>query len=532
VREIPQPQGTRLLLPKSSADWDEIITQFATGPTEERRIFAAVLEVVKTHRCDGILVEEQYVDRDYRAEFASIYSRIHRSPSRETTRLIFFRRGKKDKHTNGVGEDGRCLGYVVLRPLTIGRVGRSFLMPPAWPKEAHVVCRADNNSHVGHQRFTIDGSPFIHQDAMVMVCAQASIWTALYYLHVRYGTARYVPSDITERAYRNLSWHGAQVPTAGLTLDHMVNAVAQLGYAPIVQTFEEPTRRKTALSKAKRAGDILRMVMPYLESQIPVILVLPEHAVCAVGHVLANARLSRVETVQRLADWTAGLIVHDDAVGPYRVLMRSSEKTSGAELLPSAVVPFLSKHHLEDVVAVIVPMPAKLHSTADAIETHVDTLLKAQSGELVDLAEYARAEGLNGTHFIEWEHAWRRKDAHRLTVRTYLIDTVEYIRSLASHDFLGFNQDLRRYYSRRKWPRTVWVSELVTQTQMESSDGRQVIGEVISDPTANRYERPFLSVHVPGFVFDFDEHQLYTIKSDRPYAFGTGGVYSRVSRPF
>jgi hypothetical protein len=349
---------------------------------------------------------------------------------------------------------------------------------------------------------------------MVMVCAQASIWMALHYLHVRYGMPRFLPNEITERAYRHLAWYGGPIPTAGLTVAHMVNAVAQFDYAPIVTIYGPSDPGGDA-----RASEILRFAMPYLESQLPVILVFPGHAVCAVGHVIGNTRFADVDFVQRIADWTSGLVVHDDASGPYRILLRDRARDN----VPSELKAFVSKLRLEDVLAAIVPVPQRAHSTAAAIETHVVSLLKRPN--LPRLFPQS-----SDPLFLEWKSASARNGDDRLTIRTYRMDTVEYIRGLRSPDFDGFSRHVQEYYSGCDWPRWIWVSELIPRDRMEGTKERRVIGEIISDPTTNRYDEPFLAIHVPGFLIDVqdrNQHRIVDIPEDTPYSFGSAASYSK-----
>lgn len=545
MRQTALSGRVRLVLLDTTSDWDSLLDEYANGPKSERDILANIFATIRTRECNAVACEEQYVDRDYRAEFASIYSRVHQAPGRNTTRLTFFvidpehhKVGRLPEQDCGSGSEQAtsCLGYAVLRPLKIGRVGRSFIATPLWPEHAMVTCRAENHTHLGHQRCSTDGSPFIHQDAMVMVCAQASIWMSLHYMHVRFGEPRFLPSDITERAYRNLSWHGAPVPTAGLTLQHMVNAVAHLGYAPVFNTFCPPQRISESEPNAaeKRVSKLLRFVMPYLESQLPVILVLPQHAVCAVGYVLAEKHFANIECVQRLADWTAGLIAHDDAVGPYRMLRRDTA-TGSREDFWNGFQPFISKHNLEDVQAAIVPLPQRVHCTADAIENHVASLLMDRFGRLNALANFVRQSGEVSAGFAEWERARLGEDSDRLTLRTYLMDTIDYLRATRSADFDSFSSVLQNHYASSDWPRCIWISELIPRARMESRKDRKVIGEIISDPTANRYDAPFLAIHVPGFLMDGREQegaQARRLPDDQPYSFGSTATCARRGRPF
>src|ERR1043166_2052109 len=135
MRQASLSQRVQLLLIESEADWDAFLGQHGEGLPSERAILQQLISVARTHGCNAVAVEEQYTDRDYRAEFATVSAGVHRAPSRTTTRVVFFQLTPTE-HADGRLPDeeqadaGRCVGYSVLRPLRVGRVGRTFVSPP------------------------------------------------------------------------------------------------------------------------------------------------------------------------------------------------------------------------------------------------------------------------------------------------------------------------------------------------------------------------------------------------------------------
>ncbi len=385
-----------------------------------------------------------------------------------------------------------------------------------------------------------------------MVCAQASMWTASRFMHHRYGAPRLLPPEITEHAFKNLSWNGPPLPTDGLSLYHMVNAFSNMGYMPLFQDFEQQFGRRrtdlsadeTAADEKRRAMEVLRYIVPYLESEFPVVLVFPGHAVCAVGYVIGAELLTKTCYTHRLADWITGIVVNDDATGPYRVLPRTgavSRTMSSGAYRDNIGTPSLSS-----AVAAIVPLPQRVYTPAAYVEEHVSDLLRSSDHQLIkhlvgvsrSASGETRDEGCARSCEIierEWMPAWERRNGDRLTMRTYLVDAVDYLRGLSTDDYAGFSRRVREIYLQIEWPRRVWVTEILANSTMTDSR-RRVLGEVISDPTTNRYESPVLSIHIPGAVFvevagsEGIQHDLWPIEDDSTYSFGTAETSPRQGR--
>ncbi len=187
-----------------------------------------------------VLVEHEYIDMDFRNEYSSLYSKAFKQYTNKCMRLHFFAKRIKDiefiKNISLSLYTLKYLGYVVVRPVTVGKVGRTVLSAQHKkldPERDYVLCTDLFTSHLFGKTFEIKGAPFIQQDSMVMTCAQASIWMAARYMHQKFGFPCHLPCHITESASASLGWAGRTLPSEGLTVYMMLNALNNMGYSPI-----------------------------------------------------------------------------------------------------------------------------------------------------------------------------------------------------------------------------------------------------------------------------------------------------------
>jgi hypothetical protein len=132
-----------------------------------------ILRVVGENDGTRCFVERDYIDRDYRDEYANFYAQTYRSHLDRCQRLHFL------------SPAGAYVGYVVLRPIPGRLVSRTMIAPP--PKlEPFISCLAGDVASPHGGRFVIKASPFISQDFQYGVCAHAAIWIAPL-AHVRCG---------------------------------------------------------------------------------------------------------------------------------------------------------------------------------------------------------------------------------------------------------------------------------------------------------------------------------------------------------
>ena len=262
---------------KKQEDWDSLKAQYES-PYRGKGVFSNISALAELLGCRTVLSEKDYVDYDYRNEFSHFYSAVFTPYSNLCQRLHFFKdriasvQELKDSQGNY-----DYLGYTVIRPTEVGKVGRTVLRPWVYnPNRDYHLCVSCYKAHIFGKEFSVTGTPFIQQDTMVMRCAQASIWTATRILSQEYSfLPRCLPYEITEAATRYPSWLGRPMPSSGLTLELMVNSLTQLGYSPLVYSKERIPQNM---------WDPVAIIYKHVESQIPVIVTVPNHAITIIGH--------------------------------------------------------------------------------------------------------------------------------------------------------------------------------------------------------------------------------------------------------
>lgn len=312
-----------------------------------------------------VLVQRRVQDPDFSAEYAAYYSRQFAAVPKLCTRLHFFVRGANPNETemgylDRVNEND-YLGFVTLRPVIKSPVGASILassLPSGF-------IRTDDEFpvHIAGKRFAVRGTPFMQQDNAVGACAQASIWMALRTLRKREGDRAYDPAQITDAATRYFVTGRTRPNRTGLNQQQMTEAIRAAGYAPhLIPLGDAWYMTGVPSMDDDEIEGALKSIHPYVESQIPVVLILyPSrvgHAVVVIGHSWGTPAASKMmvevarpggRTFQFIhaASWTPGLIVHNDNSGPYRPLDRRNpgdyslqHGASAIPLLPSDI--FLS----------------------------------------------------------------------------------------------------------------------------------------------------------------------------------------------
>ena len=335
-----------------SERFDQLVADLLNPTTindKRNRSFRNILTLLSARlNAKSVLVEENYIDVDYLSMYSGWYAAAFKPHSALTTRLHFFKKigVRLEDVRDGAIEQLGYLGYVVVTPLTCGRIGRTLIT--SWQGAIDIAGQphkprflsARSVVHLYGRRFSAEGSPFITQDALTIACAQASIWMTSRFVHLkygRYGAPRHLPHGITESASHNLTWAGRLLPTDGLTVIQVINAFVNLGHFPVYHSWKckDLAEREKALS----------WIVRYLDSDLPVMLTLPgpQHAVVAIGQLSATKRRVAVPTTKRLVTsdaWVGGLAINDDGPGPYLIMPRNVDEYTALESGPdSARVP-------------------------------------------------------------------------------------------------------------------------------------------------------------------------------------------------
>jgi hypothetical protein len=212
------------------------------------------------------------------------------------------------------------LGFSVIRPLAGAPVGRTVLRSykeDAGKERRLFQCTRPYKVHVAGLELSVEGLAFQQQDLGVSACATTAIWSSLHKARHVEDIGFATPAQITTLASRYALPFGRPMPSQGLSVDQMCQAVQALGLSPtLFRTKDFPNDDSTSRSYLYSA----------IKSGFAPILVISEkntlpqyHAVTAAGmKVLKNHRPAKVG--RRWDDSSGDMVaifVHDDRYGPY-----------------------------------------------------------------------------------------------------------------------------------------------------------------------------------------------------------------------
>jgi hypothetical protein len=283
----------------------------------------------------AVLIEQSYIDRDYIDDHNSFYGSSLTDPTNRCQRVHFFSldpvalqkafkdiraiafANGRDKYDSASGQlsDRSYLGFTVIKPLRGSPVGRTVLRHcPELGKGGENVrdfsCTRYYSTHVGGVELRVKGLAFQQQDLGVSACATTALWSAISKATDFEQLKVPTPASITMLASRYSLPHGRAMPSEGLSLDQMCQAVEGVGLAPLLyNTSEFATAR--------------RYIHTAVRSSLSAVLILEEndsrHAVTLTGmRIDENAEASWIlPGVNDASRVVKAAYVHDDRHGPY-----------------------------------------------------------------------------------------------------------------------------------------------------------------------------------------------------------------------
>ncbi len=446
------------------------------GSGEPNLVLRRIFDVVRSRGCRAVVVEQRYSDPDYRSEFWSFWSRRFETTSPAARRLHFFAEAidAADLHQELPKElrQERYLGFSVLRPNGLGRVGRTVVVPPLELKDA-ILCQVLERPSLFGNELRVRGVPFAQQDGEMLRCAHIAAWLCQYVAWQRRIIGRHLTSEIAALP----SAAGSKrrpLPSAGLTGEQLQGIFSEISLpaffydmkdlpelpGPLAR-LEPPKLRsrvahpKTTFNKDELKAEELRekvwrVACKYLNSRFPIVVftrgVTEPHAFCLVGW-------------RQLADGRVRLIACDDDIGPYEEIADPLTDTRRGEW-----------------ASLMVPLPEKVLLTGEAAETRARDLVTS-AGQL------SAADG---------DRQYR--DLAELEPKLRVLDGEISVRSRLLHgrDLKGElkkrSPAVLRVYRRSHLSRWVWLVEF--QDRARRRDGKPpVVAEFVFDSTSPD-ERP------------------------------------------
>jgi hypothetical protein len=465
-------------------------------PAAERRgsdrPFDRCLEVARLAGARWVVIEHEYIDRDYLSEYSAFYAWAFDDYPSLCDRLHFFGGDLDPARLWQLPDDVDYLGYVVVRPMMLGVVGRTVLRPPPELEDSVRTAIDDPVTFCG-QPLVAHGVPFMQQDARLGVCAHAAAWMC-HYIAFRQGrdVARRSVAEFRAAVDTGQS-PGRTLPSGGLGLEQIAGLLERFGLPPVhyeIDKLSDRDRPKDWLSAEPGVAERVRRVCcRYLNSELPVLVVahVTIGAAPSADHALVVCGYRRARPGSHDVD----LIAHDDIRGPYLVVRDPTADTDtglrvpvplregGVELVP------VSFHWIR----LLAPLPQKVWLSAEVAERTGWTMLQGTS----------RQAGLDGDRAAGRVARMFASRARRrpLTVRTYAIEASRFKRELVDR----FDDPrVIEHYRTLRMPRYIWVVEAIDRAARRRPDRRCVLGEIVIDSTSDDRDPAVLAVRLPGML--------------------------------
>jgi hypothetical protein len=315
-----------------------------------------------------IVVENNYVDRDFLDDFANYYVLCFTSYLRQCKRLHFFSENfdadkfsalltgdTNESSLNAKKIQDSYLGFIVLKPLPETVIGRTCLKT----YDKYDVDEPSRTRYFPGVRpyhlclfgipLTVESLAFQEQDKAVAACATSALWSAFQSTGFQFQHQIPSPIEITKVATSGISVPTKAFPKRELTFPQVALAIKQVGLVPLLLEFE-------SLNVLKR------YLYAYLRGKFPVILGFSllhirdldsknnlnsdkntgNHAVVITGYSLIspsatstlNSSEENIDLLLR-ADKIERIYVHDDQVGPFaRMIFHDGTIEDKSALLP------------------------------------------------------------------------------------------------------------------------------------------------------------------------------------------------------
>jgi hypothetical protein len=297
------------------------------------------VEYLRALKARTLLIENDYIDKDYLSDFAAFYVSCFESYERRCKRLHFFSCEINDDDLRQAvrGEIapeklkqliGAYLGFIVARPLPDAVVGRTLLKtyPPNGDRR-YYPCTTDYSANLFGIDLPIRSLAFQEQDTVIAACATVALWSCFHKTAKLFQTIVPTPARITSSA-NLIIHHGRPIPSHGLNVQQICSAIKAAGLEPEVVTVKGST-------------PLPSLIYGHVKMGLPVILGLRVedrdlHAVTVTGFsMVANRHLPKETAQAGVAVPMSGLrmneiYVHDDQVGPFsRLYIKGSEDYKG-----------------------------------------------------------------------------------------------------------------------------------------------------------------------------------------------------------
>ena len=300
--------------PGGEAGWDSLLAEYGGAYPNP---LAQIFNVVRAGGCRSVVIENRYVDVDYRSEYSAFWSRKFENIPAFALRFHFFEANLEEDGLHRLSEADGYLGYSVIRPVAHGRVGRTVLKRPPELAAATLTSVSETVSLFGCQ-LTVEGVPFCQQDIEYLRCAQAAAWICHYVSHRKGLVGRASTAAIVDATPSVLS-QDRPLPSPGMNLNQLQAVFGDLGQPALLYSLSNMPKvrgvpdpepkldgKKRPLPPGRWDKRIFSVICRYLNSGFPVLIAGQGHAFVLVGWMRDGERVK--------------FVACDDQIGPYEVI--------------------------------------------------------------------------------------------------------------------------------------------------------------------------------------------------------------------
>ena len=441
------------------------------------------LKVAISPSVKGILVEFDYVDKDYRSTFYHFYAKKGRPYRADCARLHFFDGGVTfdDLRADLICPDGRpedhYFGYIVLRPTMVATIGRSILSPDIRQGAHGMLIQAEHPVHLLGYKLRVWGFPSMAQHTDIAVCAHVSCWAILRHYSERFPQHReLLIHEITKLAQPFDP--GGLTPALGLNVLQAERIFQAAGSYPVIVS-------RDAIGQER----FIAQLLAYLESGFPLFIAMAgkAHAIVAIGHSWKATAASAPLKSSLSSDLLDAIVTVDDNELPYTSVASGSG----------------GKYCLDDFTGFIVPLPDKIYYPADAVENQSNALFTS----LASVMNLPAADDV---------------------IRRYYVTTLSALRRYARENQSQLGDVLVGAIMRLRTAQFIWIVEYASAKQWNEG---HVAARAVLDATASLYDTaPVWLAHDEQNAIFFDRTSSTTRASLLPLARPAGTPLGRMEQ--
>jgi len=305
-------------------------SEHAVADKRQKNYFDGYLEYLGAKT---VIVEYDYVDRDFLEDYAAYYSRCFQQYDRKCSRLHFFSiefsEHNFESFFNGTESpltlqllqgEGNYLGFIIVNPLPESFFGRTCLRTyPPEHRRYYPITRKYPVNLFGIN-LTVDSLAYQEQDKAVSACATSALWSVFHGSGILFHHSIPSPVEITKAASHHVFLNQRPFPNSGLTIFQISHATKSVGLEPLLVTVNnDELTLKSHLYTYLKANLPLLLVIDLYEIHNGTEILRGKHAVAVTGFSLGNSSVAKGNSggFSLEASRIEKIYVHDDQVGPF-----------------------------------------------------------------------------------------------------------------------------------------------------------------------------------------------------------------------